>query len=52
MALMKGSQHSVFCRWALVMQQSEPEGAGFVPLDEWRYSSQWKSLNRQQAGGR
>ncbi len=49
MALMKGSQHSVFCRWALVMQQSEPEGAGFVPLDEWRYSSQWKSLNRQHA---
>ena len=31
------------------MQRSEPEGPGFVPVDEWRYSSQWKSLNRQHA---
>ncbi len=44
-----GLSTEALCRWALVMQQSEPKGEGFVPLDEWRYSSQWKSLNRQHA---
>ena len=37
------------CRWEAVNEKSESEGVDFVPQEEWRYSSQWKSLTRKHA---
>ena len=37
------------CRWAMVKSTVEKQGMDFVDWDEWRYSSQWKSLNRKHA---
>ena len=49
-ALSMGMSTKVICRWSQVMQESEEEGTeGFVPKEEWRYSSLWKSLNRKHA---